>query len=143
MILFSLKKRLSLPITSWQLCLLASIGGALSAMLIVGFTMATTALQELYLSEKDNYNSINELSRFLLPIFGAIVILLVSWITGYKYLRTGIPFVLHRLKVAHGVIPLRNTIHQFIGRVFAPYQPVVLLLLFQRALILLLLQLSL
>ncbi|MDO7084288.1 chloride channel protein [Pseudocolwellia sp. AS88] len=119
MILFSLKKRLSLPITSWQLCLLASIGGALSAMLIVGFTMATTALQELYLSEKDNYNSINELSRFLLPIFGAIVILLVSWITGYKYLRTGIPFVLHRLKVAHGVIPLRNTIHQFIGSAIA------------------------
>jgi H+/Cl- antiporter ClcA len=44
---------------------------------------------------------------------------LVSWITGYKYLRTGIPFVLHRLKVAHGVIPLRNTIHQFIGSAIA------------------------
>jgi len=115
MILLSLKKRLSLPITSWQLCLLAGIGGALSAMLIVVFTIATTSLQALYLSEKDNYNSISELSRFLLPLFGAIAILLVSWLTGYKYLRTGIPFVLHRLKVAHGVIPLRNTIHQFIG----------------------------
>lgn len=119
MILFSLKKRLALPITSWQLCLLATIGGALAALLIVGFTLATEALQQLYLKEKDNYNSLHELSRFLLPIIGAVIILLVSWVTGYKYLRTGIPFVLHRLKVAHGVIPLRNTINQFIGSAVA------------------------
>lgn len=119
MILFSLKKRLSLPITSWQLCVLATIGGALSALLIVGFTITTDALQQLYLSEKDNYNSLSKVSRFIIPIIGAIVILLVSWITGYKYLRTGIPFVLHRLKVAHGVIPLRNTINQFIGSAVA------------------------
>lgn len=119
MILFSLKKRLSLPITSWQLCLLATIGGALSALLIVGFTITTDALQALYLSEKDNYSSLSKLSRFLLPLCGALAILLVSWFTGYKYLRTGIPFVLHRLKVAHGVIPLRNTINQFIGSVIA------------------------
>lgn len=119
MILFSLKKRLSLPITSWQLCLLATIGGALSALLIVGFTITTDALQQLYLSEKDNYNSLNSLSRFQIPIIGALIILVLSWITGYKYLRTGIPFVLHRLKVAHGVIPLRNTINQFIGSAVA------------------------
>jgi len=119
MILFSLKKRLSLPITSWQLCLLATIGGALSALLIVGFTMTTSAIQQLYLSEKDNYSSLSDLSRFLIPIISALIILTVSWITGYKYLRTGIPFVLHRLKVAHGVIPLRNTINQFIGSAVA------------------------
>ena len=119
MILFSFKKRLALPITSWQLCLLATIGGALSALLIVGFTMTTDALQQLYLSEKNNYSSLDDLSRFQIPIIGALVILLFSWITGYKYLRTGIPFVLHRLKVAHGVIPLRNTINQFIGSAVA------------------------
>ncbi len=119
MILFSLKKRLSLPITSWQLCMLATIGGALSALLIVGFTITTDALQQLYLSEKDNYNSLSKVSRFIIPIIGAIIILLVSWVTGYKYLRTGIPFVLHRLKVAYGEIPLRNTINQFIGSAVA------------------------
>jgi H+/Cl- antiporter ClcA len=58
-------------------------------------------------------------SRFDLPIIGAILIIIFSWFTGYKYLRTGIPFVLHRLKVAHGMIPLRNTIHQFVGTVIA------------------------
>ncbi len=119
MFLASLKKRLSLPSTSWQLCLLATIGGALSALLIVGFTIATDALQQFYFQEKNNYSSLDALSRFLLPLLGAVIILVVSWITGYKYLRTGIPFVLHRLKVAHGVIPLRNSINQFIGSVVA------------------------
>lgn len=119
MILFSLKKRLSLPVTSWQLCLLAGMGGALSALLIVGFTLTISNLQQFYLSEADNYSSLTDLSRFLLPIAGALVILLVSWFTGYQYVRTGIPFVLHRLKVAHGVIPLRNTINQFIGSAVA------------------------
>lgn len=119
MILFSFKKRLALPITSWQLCLLATIGGALSALLIVVFTMTTDALQQLYISEKGNYNSLSDLSRFQIPIIGALIILLFSRITGYKYLRTGIAFVLYRLKVAHGVIPLRNTINQFIGSAVA------------------------
>ena len=115
----SVKKRLSLPSTSWQLCLLASIGGALSALLIVGFTLATEALQQFYFQEKSNYTSLDAVSRFLLPCIGALIIVAVSWFTGYKYLRTGIPFVLHRLKVAHGVIPLRNTINQFIGSAVA------------------------
>lgn len=115
----SVKKRLSLPSTSWQLCLLASIGGALSALLVVGFTLTTEALQQFYFQEKNNYTSLDALSRFLLPCIGALIIVVVSWFTGYKYLRTGIPFVLHRLKVAHGVIPLRNTINQFIGSAVA------------------------
>ena len=115
----SVKKRLSLPSTSWQLCLLASIGGALSALLVVGFTLTTEALQQFYFQEKNNYTSLDALSRFLLPCIGALIIVVVSWFTGYKYLRTGIPFVLHRLKVAHGIIPLRNTINQFIGSAVA------------------------
>jgi len=119
MFLASLKKRLSLPSTSWQLCLLASIGGALSALLIVGFTLAIETLQLFYFQEKNTYTSLDSLKRFLLPCIGAAIILLVSWFTGYKYLRTGIPFVLHRLKVAHGVIPLRNSINQFIGSTVA------------------------
>jgi len=119
MILLSLKKRLSLPITSWQLCLLATIIGALSALLIVGFTITINLIQQLYLSEKDNYSSLDELSRFVMPIIGVLIILLCSWFTGYKYLSTGIPFVLHRLKVAHGIIPLRNTINQFVGSAIA------------------------
>ena len=117
--LVSLKKRLALPTTSWQLCLLAIIGGSISASLIVLFIFTIRVIQQLYLTEHDNYNSLAIVSRFDLPLIGALIILLFAWLTGYKYLRTGIPFVLNRLKVAHGVIPLRNTLNQFWGSVVA------------------------
>lgn len=113
------KKCLALPQTSWQLCLLAAIGGFASAMLVVIFIFAIEGIQSLYLNEKDDYSSLTALSRFQLPIIGAVVILFFSWLTGYKYIRTGIPFVLHRLKTANGVMPLRNTINQFIGSAVA------------------------
>lgn len=117
--ILQLKKRLAMPQTSWQLCLLAAIGGLASAMLVVMFVFATEGIQSFYLSEKDDYSSLHSLSRFQLPIIGAIVILIFAWLTGYKYIRTGIPFVLHRLKIANGVMPLRNTINQFIGSTVA------------------------
>jgi H+/Cl- antiporter ClcA len=119
MSLSALRKRLALPRTSWQLCLLAAVGGTASALLVVLFTLSIEAIQSFYLSQKDDYTSLDALSRFDLPIVGGLVILLFAWLTGYKYLRTGIPFILHRLKVANGIIPFRNTINQFFGSVVA------------------------
>jgi len=117
--LMSLRKRLALPKTSWQICLLAIIGGCASALLVVLFTLTIEQIQQLYLAKRDNYTSLDSLSRFDLPIIGALVILLFAWLTGYQYLRTGIPFILHRLKVAHGIIPLKNTLNQFWGSAVA------------------------
>ncbi len=114
-----LKKRLALPQTSWQLCLLAAVGGFASAMLVVLFIFAIEGIQSFFMSQKDDYSSLTSLSRFQLPIIGAVIILFFAWLTGYKYIRSGIPFVLHRLKIANGVIPLRNTINQFIGSIVA------------------------
>jgi len=114
-----LKKRLALPQTSWQLCLLAAIGGFASALLVVLFIFAIEGIQLFFLNEKDDYNSLTALSRFQLPIIGAVVILFFAWLTGYKYIRSGIPFVLHRLKIANGVMPFRNTINQFFGSAVA------------------------
>ena len=115
----AIRKHLALPKTSWQICLLAIIGGCASALLVVLFTLTIEEIQQFYLSKRDHYNSLNGLSRFDLPIVGAIIILFIAWLTGYKYLRTGIPFVLHRLKVAHGVIPFKNTLNQFWGSAVA------------------------
>ncbi len=92
------RKHLSLPKTSWQICLLAIVGGFASALLVILFTLLIEELQQLYLVERDNYNTLDGVSRFDLPIIGSLIILLFAWLTGYKYLRTGIPFVLHRLK---------------------------------------------
>lgn len=115
----AMRKHLALPKTSWQICLLAILGGCASALLVVLFTLTIEEIQQFYLSKRQHYNSLNALSRFDLPIVGAIVILIIAWLTGYKYLRTGIPFVLHRLKVAHGVIPFKNTLNQFWGSAVA------------------------
>ncbi len=115
----AIRKHLALPKTSWQICLLAIIGGCASALLVVLFTLTIEEIQQLYLIKRDNYNSLDEVSRFDLPIIGSIIILFIAWLTGYKYLRTGIPFVLHRLKIAHGVIPLKNTLNQFWGSAIA------------------------
>ena len=115
----AIRKHLALPKTSWQICLLAIIGGCASALLVVLFTLTIEEIQQLYLLKPDNYNSLDEVSRFDLPIIGSLIILLIAWLTGYKYLRTGIPFVLHRLKVAHGIIPFKNTLNQFWGSAIA------------------------
>jgi CIC family chloride channel protein len=114
-----LRKRLALPRTSWQLCLLAALGGTASALLVVLFTYSIETVQSFYLVQKNNYTSLSALSRFHLPIVGGLVILFFAWLTGYQYLRTGIPCVLHRLKVANGIIPFRNTLNQFFGSVIA------------------------
>ena len=115
----AIRKHLALPKTSWQICLLAIIGGFASALLVILFTLLIAEIQQLYLIKRDNYNTLDGVSRFDLPIIGSLIILFFAWLTGYKYLRTGIPFVLHRLKVAHGVIPLKNTLNQFFGSAVA------------------------
>jgi len=115
----AIRKHLALPKTSWQICLLAMLGGAAAAFLVILFTLTIEEIQQLYLIKRDNYNTLDGVSRFDLPIIGALIILLFAWVTGYKYLRTGIPFVLHRLKVAHGIIPLKNTLNQFFGSAVA------------------------
>jgi len=115
----AIRKHLALPKTSWQICVLAILGGFASALLVILFTLTIAEIQQLYLSERDNYNTLDGVSRFDLPIIGSLIILLFAWLTGYKYLRTGIPFVLHRLKVAHGVMPLKNTLNQFFGSAVA------------------------
>lgn len=115
----SLNKHLAQPKTSWQLCLLAAVGGVAAALLVTLFTLLIKGIQFLYNHKLVEYINSDWLSRLLIPIIGVLVILLFGKLTGYKYLRTGIPFVLHRLKVAYGVIPLRNTINQFFGSAMA------------------------
>ena len=114
-----LRKHLALPKTSWQLCLLATIGGTASALLVVLFILSINQLTVFFTQLKGEYNTIEWLSRFELPFLGAVFILLFATLTGYKYLRSGIPLVLHQLKVRHGVIPFRNTLHQFVGSTIA------------------------
>jgi len=115
--LSSFRKQLAYAKVSWQLCLLCSLGGLVAALFIILFLATIEMIQRFISVINDNYISLSAISRFDLPILGALIILFFSWLTGYQYVRTGIPFVLHRLKVAYGIMPFRNTFNQFIGGV--------------------------
>lgn len=119
MLLAALQKRLAKPQTSWQLSLLGLLGGVIAAMLIILFRLSIEFLQAQFLTKPDNYTSLDAFARFDLPIIGTIAILILASITGFKYTRLGIPFVLHRLKIAYGLIPFRNTVNQFFGSIIA------------------------
>ncbi|MGB0936356.1 MAG: chloride channel protein [Colwellia sp.] len=114
-----MRKHLAFPKTSWQICFLAILGGIASALCVILFTVTIEYIQSFYITERNDYSSLTAIKRFFLPIAGAVVILFLAWLTGYQYLRTGIPFILHRLKVAHGLIPLKNTLNQFWGSAVA------------------------
>lgn len=115
----ALQQRLALPQTSLQLCLLGMLGGLLAALLIILFRLSIIAIQSFFLEHTDDFSSIAADYRWLLPLSGAVLIGLIALLTGYKHYRLGIPFVIHRIKTAYGVMPFRNTLNQFFGGILA------------------------
>lgn len=115
----SLQRRLALPQTSLQLCLLGMLGGLIAALLIILFRLAIIGLQGFFLENTDDFSSIDADIRWLLPLGGAACIGVIALFTGYKHYRLGIPFVIHRIKTVYGVMPFRNTLNQFFGGILA------------------------
>ncbi|GGO69120.1 chloride channel protein [Bowmanella pacifica] len=114
-----LRQELAHPRTSVQLCLLGIVGGVCAATVIILFRLTIELLQGLYLQQGDNFTTMDAVDRFILPIIGAVLILLFAFITGFKHYRMGIPYVIHRVKHRYGHIPLRTSINQFFGGVIA------------------------
>lgn len=119
MSLYQLRLELAHPRTSVQLCLLGIVGGCSAALLIILFRLAIEWLQLLYLGRMDDFTTMPDSDRFILPIVGAILILIFAYVTGFKHYRMGIPYVIHRVKHRYGLIPLRTSINQFFGGVIA------------------------
>jgi len=115
----ALQRRLAVPQTSLQLCLLGMLGGLIAALLIILFRLAIIGLQGFFLQHSDDFSSISAEYRWLLPLLGATLIGLIALATGYKHYRLGIPFVIHRIKTAYGIMPFRNTLNQFFGGILA------------------------
>lgn len=114
-----LRRRLALPVTSLQLCLLGAVGGLVAALLIVLFRLAIMAIQSFYLSHSDDFASLSPALRALLPFIAAAFITVVGLLIGLTHYRLGIPFVIHRIKLKYGLMPWKNTLHQFFGGVAA------------------------
>ncbi|WP_240223708.1 chloride channel protein [Rheinheimera hassiensis] len=115
----SLQRRLALPQTSLQLCVLGMLGGLAASILIILFRLAIIGLQSFFLDRTDDFSTVGTDIRWLLPVGSAVLIGLIAWITGYKHYRLGIPFVIHRIKLKYGMMPTRNTLNQFFGGILA------------------------
>lgn len=115
----ALRRRVALPITSLQLCLLGVVGGVLAALLIILFRWSILGIQRIYLNAADDFTSLDATFRAGLPLIAALFITLLCLLIGLRHYRLGIPFVIHRIKLRYGMMPWRNTIHQFFGGVAA------------------------
>ena len=113
------RQELAHPRTSYQLCLLGIVGGFSAALLIILFRLCVEWLQLMFLDELGQFNTLDPLIRFLLPVGAAVLIIGFAFLTGFKHYRMGIPFVIYRLKQRYGHIPFRTTINQFFGGMFA------------------------
>lgn len=115
----ALRQELANPRTSYQLCLLGIVGGICAASLIILFRLSVEWLQLLYLQEVNEFSTLDPSFRLILPLCGALLIIVFAYFTGFKHYRMGIPFVIHRIKQRYGHIPFRTTINQFFGGMFA------------------------
>jgi CIC family chloride channel protein len=115
----ALRQELANPRTSYQLCLLGIVGGICAASLIILFRLSVEWLQLLFLHEVNEFSTLDPSFRLILPLCGALLIILFAYFTGFKHYRMGIPFVIHRVKQRYGHIPIRTTLNQFFGGMFA------------------------
>ena len=113
------RKELATPSTSIQLCAIAILAGVSAASLIILFRLFIEWLQLLFLPEVNNYAALEPTTRLFVPIVGAVLIVLIAYLTGFKHYRMGIPFVIHRVKHFFGHIPFRTAINQFLGGALA------------------------
>ena len=118
-LLESLRREVSHPRTSFQLCLLGIIAGVCAASIIIIFRLSFEFIQKMLLGGVAQYAAIESKHLFFLPVSAIICVIFVAKLTGFKHYRMGIPFVIHRIKTRYGHIPLRTSINQFFGGVFS------------------------
>lgn len=113
------RQEIATPRTSIQLCIVGIVGGICAASLIILFRLSVEWLQTLFLPSVNEFGALESYIRFFLPCVGAVGIVLVAYLTGFKHYRMGIPFVIHRVKHYYGYIPFKTAINQFFGGTLA------------------------
>ncbi|MFT5313278.1 MAG: CIC family chloride channel protein [Paraglaciecola sp.] len=109
------RQEIATPRASIQLCLLGIVGGLSAASLIILFRLNIEWLQLQFLPGLNQFDALEPVKRLMLPFAGAVAIVIIAYLSGFKHYRMGIPFVIHRVKHHFGQIPFLTTLNQFIG----------------------------
>jgi chloride channel protein, CIC family len=114
-----LKDHLSQARTSAQLCLLALMFALLASAVILLFRLLLNWANSLTQNDAVDFTGIVYDWRVLMPLFGAILIWIVAKLGSKRYKRMGIAYVLHRVKLHYGKIPLQSAPGQFFQALIA------------------------
>lgn len=114
-----LRKQLAMPTTTIAICLLGLAGGVLAALMIAGFRFAIEYGAHLIGNDTYWQEPLPTTLRFTIPIAAALLIYVIFRLSGSRYVRMGIPYVIHRMKQHYGMLPWRSTVNQFFGGIIA------------------------
>lgn len=117
--LSTFRQRLATPGASIQLCLMGIVSGVCAAALIILFRLCIEWFQHIFIGSAESFSELSPIYRLFMPTIGALIIIVVAYVSGFKHYRMGIPFIIHRVKHFFGRIPFRTTINQFLGGALA------------------------
>lgn len=109
--------RLASPDAIMLLSLLAVLTGLLTGLIIVAFRFLLEYLQTGLLpsGKIEDFESLSELSRFLFPVVGGVVLGVLFQSVPKPYRAVGILHVMERLQYHQGRLPGMNMVMQFVG----------------------------
>ncbi len=114
-----LKDTLSQAKISLQLSLLALLFALMASGVILLFRLLLIWINTYTETSELDFTEIIDDWRVLLPLIGSILIWLVARMGSKRYRRMGIAYVLHRIKLHHGKLPLQSAPSQFFQALFA------------------------
>lgn len=114
-----LRSQLARPATTLAICLMGLLGGCAAALVIVLFRVAIEHGGYLVGNSTQWQQPMSDVSRFVIPLVAVAIIYLLFKLTGFKRIRLGIPYVIHRMKQHYGILPWRSTLNQFFGGIIA------------------------
>jgi len=100
-----------------QLVLLGILSGLASGLLILAFRLMIDLPLEAWLpgNHNENFEGLPAWVRFILPVFGVILLLILFWNLLPATRKVGVVHVLERLSYHQGHLPAKNMLVQFFG----------------------------
>ncbi|WP_152558525.1 chloride channel protein [Endozoicomonas numazuensis] len=116
----ALRIRLSSSEALPQLTILGLLTGLLAGSLLIGFRELLTLISTTLVPEgEDHFESLSSLHRFLLPIAGSVVIILMVKLIRKKRRSVGVAHVIERLTMHRGRLPSSSVVLQFFTALIA------------------------